>query len=52
MNLQADFWTSPWPYWNLKERASGVFESLKDSGLVIFKASSVQFKYAQLNMLY
>ncbi|KAI0072176.1 DUF89 domain-containing protein [Panus rudis PR-1116 ss-1] len=34
---KADFWTTPYPYWNLKERAPELFEGLKDSGLVIFK---------------
>ncbi|KAH7909987.1 DUF89 domain-containing protein [Hygrophoropsis aurantiaca] len=33
----AGFWTSPWPYWNLKERAPLLWESLNKSDLVIFK---------------
>ncbi|KAL6308789.1 DUF89 domain-containing protein [Sparassis latifolia] len=36
-NVKADFWTSPWPYWNMQELAPEVFEGLKHSGLVIFK---------------
>ncbi|TFY63917.1 hypothetical protein EVJ58_g2950 [Rhodofomes roseus] len=35
--VKADFWTSPYPYWNMKDLAPGVFDTLKDSGLVIFK---------------
>ncbi|KAJ8480751.1 hypothetical protein ONZ51_g6456 [Trametes cubensis] len=34
---QADFWTSPYPYWNMKELAPGLHKSLEDSSLVIFK---------------
>lgn len=40
-NIQADFWTSPYPYWNMKDLAPEVFGGLKDSGLVIFKVSKV-----------
>lgn len=36
-DVKADFWTSPWPYWDMKERAKDVWEMLVDSGLVIFK---------------
>lgn len=36
-NPQANFWTSPWPYWNMKERAPEVWNNLKESGLIIFK---------------
>ncbi|KAH9915315.1 DUF89 domain-containing protein [Fomitopsis serialis] len=36
-NPKVDFWTSPYPYWNMQELAPEVFGSLKDSGLVIFK---------------
>ncbi|KAN0080028.1 Protein of unknown function DUF89 domain containing protein [Tylopilus felleus] len=31
------FWTEPWPYWNMKERASQLWSWLHDSDLVIFK---------------
>ncbi|KAH8094465.1 DUF89 domain-containing protein [Cristinia sonorae] len=34
---KADFWTGPWPYWNMKELSPEVFVSLENSGLVIFK---------------
>ncbi|KAI0656671.1 DUF89 domain-containing protein [Cubamyces menziesii] len=34
---KADFWTSPYPYWNMKELAPGLHKSLEDSSLVIFK---------------
>ncbi|EPS95492.1 hypothetical protein FOMPIDRAFT_1132343 [Fomitopsis schrenkii] len=40
-SLKADFWTSPYPYWNMKDLAPEVFGGLKDSGLVIFKVSKV-----------
>jgi len=33
----AKFWTEPWPYWNMKERASQLWNWLHDSDLVIFK---------------
>ncbi|KAH7921136.1 DUF89-domain-containing protein [Leucogyrophana mollusca] len=33
----AEFWTSPWPYWNMKERESELWKWLSGSGLVIFK---------------
>ena len=36
-NQMADFWTEPWPYWNMKEKASVLFKSLEGSGLVVFK---------------
>ncbi|KAH9948501.1 DUF89 domain-containing protein [Amylocystis lapponica] len=36
-DAKADFWTSPWPYWNMQQQGPTVFHSLKDSGLVIFK---------------
>jgi len=36
-NVKANFWTSPWPYWNMKELAKDVYSSLEGSGLVVFK---------------
>ncbi|OCH91307.1 DUF89 domain-containing protein [Obba rivulosa] len=36
-NPKANFWTSPWPYWDMKVLAKDVHDSLQDSGLVIFK---------------
>lgn len=33
----ADFWTSSKPYWNMETEAPRVFETLRKSGLVIFK---------------
>ncbi|GLB44649.1 putative DUF89 domain-containing protein [Lyophyllum shimeji] len=33
----AEFWTSPWPYWNMETLAPELFKSLKESDLVIFK---------------
>ena len=32
-----DFWTSPWPYWNMQELAPALYDHLKGSGLIIFK---------------
>jgi len=32
-----NFWTSPWPYWDMRVRAPGVWNALHESGLVIFK---------------
>ncbi|KAG6841398.1 hypothetical protein C0991_011562 [Blastosporella zonata] len=39
----AEFWTSPWPYWNMETHASDLFATLKRSDLVIFKASNLAF---------
>jgi len=32
-----NFWTSPWPYWDMRLRAPKVWDMLCQSGLVIFK---------------
>jgi hypothetical protein len=32
-----NFWTSPWPYWEMRLRAPKVWDALCESGLVIFK---------------
>ncbi|KAI0668847.1 DUF89 domain-containing protein [Trametes maxima] len=34
---QANFWTSPYPYWNMKELAPELYASFRESNLVIFK---------------
>ncbi|TFK47253.1 DUF89 domain-containing protein [Heliocybe sulcata] len=34
---KADFWTGPWPYWEMKAKGQDVWELLKGSALVIFK---------------
>lgn len=36
-NVMYDFWTSPYPYWELQAEAPSLFESLKESALAIFK---------------
>ncbi|KAH9893939.1 DUF89 domain-containing protein [Cubamyces lactineus] len=36
-DAKANFWTSPYPYWNMKELAPELHKSLEDSSLVIFK---------------
>lgn len=33
----AEFWTLPWPYWNMEHQAPELFETLQKSDLVIFK---------------
>ena len=33
----AEFWTTPWPYWDMKIRAADLWECLTGSELVIFK---------------
>lgn len=33
----AEFWTGPWPYWDLQLHAPKLFDRLKESNLVIFK---------------
>lgn len=42
-NVMADFWTEPWPYWDMKIRSGKLFEHLSGSGLVIFKVSAERF---------
>ncbi|KAF8235878.1 DUF89 domain-containing protein [Tricholoma matsutake] len=37
--IRAEFWTTPWPYWQMKDRAHELFRSLLDSDLVIFKCA-------------
>jgi len=32
-----NFWTSPWPYWEMRSRAPKLWDTLCGSGLVIFK---------------
>jgi damage-control phosphatase, subfamily III len=39
-NVMADFWTEPWPYWDMKGRAGELFRWLSSSQLVIFKVST------------
>ncbi|KAH9982017.1 hypothetical protein BJV74DRAFT_852635 [Russula compacta] len=34
---RVNFWTSPWPYWDMRLRAPKVWDALRESGLVIFK---------------
>ncbi|XP_006461491.1 hypothetical protein AGABI2DRAFT_205296 [Agaricus bisporus var. bisporus H97] len=34
---RADFWTSPYPYWDMKNLAHPLYEHLRSSDLVIFK---------------
>ena len=34
---QANFWTGPWPYWDMKTRAPEVWSDLRESSLVILK---------------
>ncbi|KZP30085.1 DUF89 domain-containing protein [Athelia psychrophila] len=36
-NPMADFWTDPWPYWDMRTRSGKLFEYLSGSSLVIFK---------------
>jgi len=33
----ADFWTAPWPYWNMQNHAEDLWRWFQGSGLVIFK---------------
>ena len=37
MTVKAEFWTTPWPFWQMKDRAHELFRSLTASDLVIFK---------------
>ncbi|OSX56693.1 hypothetical protein POSPLADRAFT_1076550 [Postia placenta MAD-698-R-SB12] len=36
-DIKANFWTLPYPYWNMAELGPEVYNGLKNSGLVIFK---------------
>jgi hypothetical protein len=36
---KAGFWTQPWPYWNMNLLVPEFWETLRDSGLVIFKVA-------------
>ena len=36
-DVMYDFWTEADPYWYMRVRSPTLFESLKESGLVIFK---------------
>ena len=38
-SAMAEFWSTPHPYWNMRELDSRLHEELVGSGLVIFKAS-------------
>ncbi|THH07253.1 hypothetical protein EW145_g3507 [Phellinidium pouzarii] len=40
-NENYDFWTMPYPYWEMKAKAPKLYENLKESRLVIFKANGV-----------
>ncbi|KAG5651833.1 hypothetical protein H0H81_007265, partial [Sphagnurus paluster] len=35
--LLAEFWTAPWPYWNMEILSPNLFKDLQTSNLVIFK---------------
>jgi hypothetical protein len=43
-----NFWTSPWPYWDMHLRAPRVWDSLRESGLVIFKVRALESKILSL----
>jgi damage-control phosphatase, subfamily III len=34
---RVNFWTQPYPYWDMQLRAPELFASLRESGLVVFK---------------
>lgn len=40
--VQANFWTSPYPYWNIEELGPEVYNGLKDSGLVVLKVRELR----------
>lgn len=39
------FWTTPWPYWDLKLRDRDLWEHLSQSGLVVFKVRDFRILY-------
>jgi hypothetical protein len=41
MSILAEFWTTPWPYWQMKDHAPELFQSLGTSDLVIFKVVKI-----------
>lgn len=40
MAKRAEFWTTPWPYWNMEILAPDLWSALHESQLVIFKVSA------------
>lgn len=41
MAVPAEFWTSPWPYWQMEDLAHELFQSLVESDLVVFKVGEI-----------
>jgi hypothetical protein len=37
-SVMTNFWTSPWPYWDMQTHANALWKWFRGSGLVIFKA--------------
>jgi hypothetical protein len=50
-NAMADFWTEPWPYWDMKERAGELFQWLRGSQLVVFKVSVAVLSSTSLTII-
>jgi damage-control phosphatase, subfamily III len=45
-----NFWTSPWPYWEMRLRAPKVWDALSESELVIFKVGAWGRQWLFLNL--
>ena len=39
----AEFWTTPYPYWDMRERDRELWDDLRNSSLVIFKVRKIMF---------
>ncbi|KIJ60473.1 hypothetical protein HYDPIDRAFT_98765 [Hydnomerulius pinastri MD-312] len=46
----AKFWTGPWPYWNMKERANQLWGWLHGSDLVVFKVCPLAGSFPLLSL--
>ncbi|KAI6113623.1 hypothetical protein EDD16DRAFT_1897040, partial [Pisolithus croceorrhizus] len=42
---KTQFWTGPWPYWYMEDKANSLWSFLTESGLVIFKGDLNYRKY-------
>ena len=40
----AEFWTTPYPYWDMQERDQELWSDLRNSSLVIFKVRRHMFR--------
>ena len=41
----AEFWTTPYPYWDMQERDQELWSDLRNSSLVVFKVRKNKFPF-------